>query len=169
MTTQLTRIAIVLLAGSTTLAGCNKGSGPANQKESLSTNTASADDPDDVPLTDAQIAALKQSVTTYADALTKIQFYRDTIRDGIAAGDPHQAHRPLDELEVVLEYLPAVARDNNVPKSQWETVNTSTQQVRDMFNKLHAQIDGGEQADYAAVSSEIESALAKLKAAQASN
>ena len=76
------------------------------------------------------------------------------------------AHRSLDELDVVLEYLPTVARNNNIPKSQWENVNTSTQQIRESFNKLHAQIDGGEKVDYAAVAGDIDAALASLEGVQ---
>lgn len=160
---------LVSLIAAALLGGCNKSSTPTSQTEAPGTATAAVHDSDDVPLTEEQIVSLKQGVTSYSDALTKIKSYRDTIRDGIAADDPHKAHRPLDELDVVLEFLPTVARDNNIPKSQWENVNTSAQQLRDLFNKLHAQIDDGEQADYAAVSAEIESALTNLESAQATN
>jgi len=38
----------------------------------------------------------------------------DTIRDEIAAGRPAKAHRALDELDIVLNWLPGVARDGGV-------------------------------------------------------
>ena len=163
MTKQITCIALVSLIGATMFAGCSKKSEPVSQTGTPSENTTVTHDPDDIPLTDEEIEALKQSVTSYADALSKIKSYRDTIRNAVIAGNPHKAHRPLDELDVVLEHLPTVARDNNIPRSQWETINTSAQQVRDLFNKLHAQIDGGQKGDYAAVASGIDSALASLE------
>ena len=166
MTNLVTRFTLLTLMATTLFTGCSKNSEPAIQTEAPSENTTVTHDPDDIPLTGQEIAALKQGVTSYADALSKIKAYRDTIRDGIAAGDPRKAHRPLDELDIVLEHLSTVARDNNIPKSQWETVNTSAQQVRDSFNKVHAQIDGGEKPDYAAVAGDIDAALASLENVQ---
>lgn len=160
------RSVLMALVATTMLGGCSKSSAPMSHSEAPSPTATVAHDPDDIPLTQEQIKALKLTITSYPDALTKIKSYRDSIRDGIASGDPHKAHRPLDELDIVLEYLPNVARGNDIPKSQWETVNTSAQQLRDLFNKLHAQIDGGEKADYAAVAGEIDSALAKLESVQ---
>ena len=148
------------------LTGCSNKSEPASQDKDLNGTSTAAHDPHDIPLTDEQIETLKQSLTSYADALSKIKSYRDTIRDAVAAGDPRKAHRPLDELDVVLEHLPTVARATNLPKSQWETINTSAQQVRNLFNKVHAQIDAGQQPDYAAVAEEIASALASLEGVQ---
>jgi hypothetical protein len=166
MTNQVTTFAIVSLLATTMFAGCSKTSEPASQTEAPGGNTAVTHDPDDIPLTDEEIETLKQGITGYADALSKIKSYRNIIRDAIAAGDPPKAHRSLDELDIVLEHMPTVARDNNIPKSQWETVNTSAQQVRDLFNKLHAQIDGGEKVDYEAVADDIDSSLARLEGAQ---
>jgi len=166
MTNLVTRFTFVSLITATLLAGCGKNSEPAGQTKASSENTADTHEPVEIPMTDQEIEALKQGVTSYVDALAKIKSYRDTIRDVLAAGDPHSAHRPLDELNIVLELLPTVARDNNIPKSQWETVNTSAQEISDLFNQVHAQIDGGEKGDFAAVDAEIESALARLEAAQ---
>jgi hypothetical protein len=41
-------------------------------------------------------------------------------------------------------------------------VNTSAQQLRESFNKVHAQVDAGEEPDYQAVSGEIDAAIARL-------
>jgi len=169
MTNQVPCVYIVSLLAITVLTGCSKTSEPATQTEVPSENTTAAHNPDDISLTDSEIEALKQGVTSYTDALSKIKSYRNTIRDEIAAGDPHKAHRPLEELNAVLEHLPIVARDNNIPKSQWETVNTSAQQLRDLFNKVHAQIDGGEEVDYTAIAGDIDLVLAKLAGVEPSS
>ena len=79
-----------------------------------------------------------------------------------------RAHRPLDELDVVLEHVPEVARATNIPKTQWETVNTSAQALRESFNKLHAQIDAGEQPSYEAVAADIDAAISRLESVPAS-
>jgi hypothetical protein len=167
MLKELTRLAFLPLVGLVFSIGCGPQSEPAPQSGSQAGTAAPAHDPGDIPLTDAQKESLRQGVKSYADALTQIKSYRDTIRDAVAAGNPAKAHRPLDELDVVLEHLSTVARDHNVPRTEWETVNTSAQQLRDSFNKVHAQIDGGEKADYQAVSADIDAAIGRLEAVSA--
>jgi len=157
-----TTIALLPLAGLLFSTGCNSSSETAVQSDPHAGTAAPAHDPDDVPLTDAEKEALQQGIGSYANALLEIKSYRNTIRDGVNAGDPAKAHRPLDELDVVLEYLPTVARDSNVPRTQWETVNTSAQQLRDLFNQVHTQIDAGEEPDYQAVAAGIDAAIARL-------
>jgi hypothetical protein len=46
-------------------------------------------------------------------------------------------------------------------------VNTSAQQLRDSFNKVHAQIDAGEKPNYQAVSDAIETAIGRLESVPA--
>jgi hypothetical protein len=167
MKKKLTMLALLPLLGLMFSIGCGSQDEPAPNSDSKTGTTAPAHDPDDVPLTESQKDSLRQGVKNYADALARVKSYRDTIRDAVAAGDPTKAHRPLDELDVVLEHLPAVARDNNVPRTEWETVNTSAQQLRDSFNKVHAQIDGGEKPDYQAVSGDIDGAIGRLEAVSA--
>ena len=167
MMKNLATLALLPLIGLMFSVGCGSQSEPAPQSDSQAGTAASAHDPDDIPLTEEQKESLRQAVKSYADALTQIKSNRDTIRDAVAAGNPAKAHRPLDELDVVLEHLPAVARDDNVPKTEWETVNTSAQQLRDSFNKVHTQIDAGEKPDYQAVSGDIEAAIGRLEAVSA--
>ncbi|MDC0934823.1 hypothetical protein OAS39_00960 [Pirellulales bacterium] len=166
MTNQVTCIAIASLIGTAVFAGCSKNTEPAGQAIAPSENITAAHEPVDIPMTDEEITALQQSVANYPDALAKIRSLRDLIRDAIAEGDLHKTHRPLDELDAVLDHVPAAARATNVPKSQWETVNTSAQQLRELFNRLHAQIDEEEKGDYAALSGDIDSALTNLENVQ---
>ena len=100
----------------------------------------------------------------FAEAVARIKGYRDSIRADVTAGRPTKAHRALDELDIVLNWLPAIARDGGVPKDRWEEVNTTAQRVQELFNKVHGQIDAKQTPDYAAIAGEVDKALAQLEA-----
>jgi len=117
-------------------------------------------DPDDKPITEADVARPKD----FADAVARIKGYRDSIRADVTAGRPTKAHRALDELDIVLNWLPAIARDGGVPKDRWEEVNTTAQRIQELFNKVHGQIDAKQTPDYAAIAGEVDKALAQLEA-----
>jgi hypothetical protein len=122
--------------------GCAPGSGPTGG-QSQSPSTTPAHDPDGVPITKADV----DMPADYAVAMPRINEYRDKIRTAIEAGTPSKAHRPLDELDIVLDNLCEIARDSGVPKEQWEEVNTASRELRDLFNTLHASIDAGDPPD----------------------
>jgi len=160
---QITIFTALILFGLPICIGCSKQSEPSSSDDTQMETAEAAHDGNDVPLTEEQKQTLRQAIKDYEDALTKIKSYRDTIRDAVAAGTPTKAHSPLDELDVVLEHLTSVARDSQVPRTQWETVNTSAQQLRNSFNKIHAQIDADEQPNYEAVSDDINAAIDRLE------
>ncbi len=99
----------------------------------------------------------------YAEALARIEGYRNTIRDEIAAGRPTKAHRGLDELDIVLKWLPAIARDAGVPKEHWEKVNLTAKAIQDLFNQVHSRIDDKKEPDYGSVSAKIDAEIGELK------
>jgi predicted small lipoprotein YifL len=150
----------LLLAAVWGLAGCG-GSTPSDAPSSNPDGPAkpAPADPDDVPITEADVARPRD----YPDAVARIEGYRDTIRDEIAAGRPAKAHRALDELDIVLNWLPGVARDGAVAKERWEDVNTTAQEIRGLFNQVHSRIDAKQDPDYASVSEAIDRAIEKLK------
>lgn len=119
-----------------------------------------AQDPDDVPIKAADVARPKD----YAEALKRVEGYRDNIRDEIAAGRPTKAHRGLDELDIVLKWLPGIARDSGVAKEHWEKVNTTAKAVQDLFNQVHSRIDDKKEPDYGSVSASIDKAIGELRA-----
>ena len=168
MEMHIARFAVFSLAGLAFFAGCGSSNEDAAPDSATVENEQPAHDPHDVPLTEEQKDALRQGVTGYADAIAKIKSYRDRIRDAVAAGNPPDAHRPLDELDVILEYMPTVARDTNVARTDWERVNTSAQQLRERFDQVHAQIDAGEQPNYDAVSADVDAAISRLESISAS-
>lgn len=120
-----------------------------------------SDDPHDVKITEADV----KKPSDYKDAVARIKEYRKEIEIKGSSDTPGKAHRPLDELEIVLKWLPGIARDSNVPKSQWETVNTSAQKLRELFEKLHQSIDEKKKPDFAAVAKDLDEAIGKLDAA----
>lgn len=138
--------------------GCGKTEMP---KPSAPTGDAAAPttDNEDVAITEADV----KIPATYAEALPQIKGYRDTIQTAIEAGTPGKAHRPLDELDIVLKKLPSIAKDSGVPTEQWETVNTSAQELRKQFNKVHSSIDAKLKPNYEAVAEPIDQAIAKLE------
>src|SRR5215218_6887756 len=120
-------------------------------------------DPDDKPITEADVARPKD----YADAVARLKGYRDSIRADITAGRPTKAHRALDEQDIVLNWLPAIARDGGVPKDRWEEVNTTAQRVQELFNKVHGQIDAKQTPDYTAIAEDVDKAIGRLEAVPA--
>lgn len=121
-------------------------------------HAAPAHDPDDVPITEADV----KMPATYAAAVPQVKAYCAAIRTAIDANTPSKAHRPLDELDIVLRKLIYIARDSGVPKKQWETVNVTARELRILFNQIHSAIDDGRAPDYKAVSEPIEAALERL-------
>ena len=137
------------------LLGCG-GKSPTPQSDS--TNGAAAPNPHDVPITEADV----QMPASYAEAIPRIESYRDTIRTESQGATPAKAHRALDELDIVLNKLPTLARDGGVPKERWEAINTGARELRNLFNQVHSAIDEGRKPDYAAVAEPIEKAIRRL-------
>lgn len=163
------RFLVIPVLVATGLAGCGSPTpepapAPAPKAAAAPAANKPASDLDDVPINEADVAKPK----SYAEAVTRIEGYRNNIRDEIAAGRPTKAHRGLDELDIVLNWLPGVARDNGVPKEQWEKVNTTAKAIQDLFNQVHSRIDDKKEPDYASVSAAIDKAVADLKTVTAS-
>lgn len=123
-------------------------------------------DPHDVPLTEEEIAQLKEDTARYEDAIEHIQQFQETIERETTEGEPSKAHRALDNLDVVLERLPEAAQNSGVPKSKWQEVNETAQKLRDLFNQVHANIDAGENPDYKSVAEEIDQGIQTLAAVE---
>jgi hypothetical protein len=148
------------------VAGCQEAAPPAKPSGTASPTdgpATPAHDPDDVVITEKDV----ERPADYNAAVRRIQGYRDQIRDEIAAGRPGKAHRALDELDIVLNWLPEIAQSSRVPRDKWEAVNTAAQAVRELFNKVHANIDTGQYPDYKSHAAAIDSEIEKLAAVTA--
>lgn len=151
---------IVLIGCGGTVPEQNSLTVPSPKTEVLApVSTKEEVDPDDVPIKAADVEKPKG----YADAVSRVEAYRDKIRDEIAAGRPTKAHRGLDELDIVLNWLPGIARDSGVPKEHWEKLNTTAKSIQDLFNQVHSRIDDKKEPDYGSVSEAIDKAISELK------
>ena len=105
-----------------------------------------------------------QMPVNYAEAVSRIKQYRDAIREAAGSQTPTAARRSLDEVDIVLRKLAAIARDSGVPAENLETVNLSARELRDLFNKVHAEIDAKRPANFDAVSTPMDQAIGRLEA-----
>jgi hypothetical protein len=151
-----TIIATVLLC----LAGCGGPTEePKDQAAEPAQAAAPAHDPDDVPITEADV----KLPANYADAIPQIKGYRETTRAAIEAGTPSKAHRSLDEIDIVLDKLPSIAKDSGIPIERWEAINLAAKDLRNLFNQVHSAIDEKREPDYKAVAEPIDQAIDKLE------
>lgn len=162
-------VALSFLVGAVGLTGCDSkptppAAAPAAGPGGTADTGAPAHDPHDVPITAEDVERPKD----FADAVTRIESYRDKIKTETTTGTPSLAHRSLDELDYVLQWLPEIAQESDIPKEKWEEVNTTARELRDSFNKVHSNIDAGKEPDYAAVDEEIDAAIERLDAVDAS-
>ncbi len=141
------------------LIGCGKTSPPESNQQPDANHAAAANDPDDVHITADDV----KRPANYAAAVARITSYRDTIRDQIAAGRPGKAHRPLDEMNFIVEWLPEIAQQSNVPKENWEALNTAAQTIRTLLDKVHENIDNGDEPDFNAVADGIQESIDTLE------
>ena len=161
------------LVASLTCAGLIAGCGRGTQDPSIdsgegtpSVHAPSDYDPHDVPLTEEQKAELRQQTARFADAIAKIRELRDVTaeetRDGIPER-PYQVHQALDKVDLVLQWLPGIARDSAVPKEHWETVTTTANELRTLFEEVHQNIDNRTDPGFAAVAGDIDRRIALLE------
>jgi hypothetical protein len=147
--------AIALVACAAMMIGCGRIALP--QPDAVSPHVAEANE-EDVPITEADVAM----PANYAEAVERIGGYCETVRKALADNHPHGAHRALDEMDIVLNRLPEIARDSGVPKRHWEQVVVAGEEIRDLFNEIHAAIDDNRTPDYPVVAGRVEAALDSL-------
>lgn len=160
---------VVALVSSALLLGCGDSGKTQTDKTGGKTKDGKAVDSHDIPMTDKEKDQLKASIKDYQAALTRIKSYRDKIRTETTTGDPSLAHRSLDELELVLGWLPQIAEKSGMPKTKLEDMTKTAQQLQDLFDKVHEKIDAHQKPDYAAVANDIEAAIKKLEGFTADN
>lgn len=128
---------------------------------------AEAVDPHDVPITEEQKQQLREETAKFGDAVGKVKELRDAVeretQDGIPE-NPFEAHQALDKADIVVQWLPEIARDSGVAKEHWETVNTAANELREAFDKVHLNIDNKVDPDFASVQQQMDARLAELEA-----
>lgn len=171
MTIRKSMIAIVLLSAAFTVAGCSKQQ-PSNGEQASTApagGSAHADvvDPHDVPITEEQKQQLRQQTAEFANAVVVVKQLRDITehetRDGLPE-NPFEVHQALDKADLITQWLPEIARDSNIPKQHWETVTTAANELRELFDGVHLNIDGRKDPDFASVQPQMDARIAELQA-----
>ena len=164
---MLTRtFSLFAMACSGFITGCSRS--PTTDPDAATGDTrVTASDhshPHEVPLARTEINKLREDTANWQAAIEHIQKFRDTIRTETAGGTPAKAHHALDLLDHVLQWLPEIAQQSDIPKDHWQSIGENAQTLRDAFDGIHSQIDDGRSPDYQAVAAEIDAAVSGLSA-----
>lgn len=150
------------------LVGCNPtAQEPAGGGDTPAAQSGDDNNPHDIPITEEQKNELRDRTAKFADAVATIKQFRGEVEQETAAGipeNPHKAHQALDMADLVLQWLPEIARNSGVLKEHWEAVNTSANDLRMLFEQVHQNIDNKQDPNFAAVAEEIDEKLAGLEA-----
>jgi hypothetical protein len=167
-----TRFSLTLLLAfgvgcSLALSGCGKTDQQATGGSSAVAEGEDDYNPHDVPITEEQQAELREQTAQFADAVAKLKQFRNEVEQETAAGipeNPFKAHQALDQADLVLQWLPEIARNSGVAKEHWEAVNISANELRTLFEKVHQSIDNKQDPNFAAVAEAIDQEVADLEA-----
>ncbi len=148
--------------------GCNKPDQQSAGGSSAPVAEGQGDyNPHDVPITDEQKAELREQTAKFADAVAALKQLRNEIEHETAAGipeSPYKAHQALDKADLLLQWLPEIARNSGIAKEHWEAANTSANELRTLIEQVHQNIDNKQDPDFAAVADAIDQKLAGLEA-----
>ena len=124
-------------------------------------------DPHDVPITEEQKQQLRKETAKLADAVAKVKELRDAVeretKNGIPE-NPFEAHQALDKADIIVQWLPKIARDSGVPKEHWEKVTTAANELREAFDKVHLNIDNKVDPGFGSVKQQMDARIAELEA-----
>ncbi len=167
---------VVLMSVAVLFLGVMIGCGPQSQTGADQDVTESGSgagqnvervDPHDVPITEEQKRQLREETAKFADAVAKVKEFRDAVdretRQGIPE-NPFEAHQALDRADIVVQWLPEIARDSGVAKENWETVTTAANELRELFDKVHLNIDNKVDPDFASVQQQMDARIGELQA-----
>lgn len=156
------RVGILLLLASTA-CGCKETALSGQTQPAV--NAAPGAEPDEVPVTAADVPI----PADFAEAIERLEGYRAAIRQAVESGELEQAHRPLDETNIAIDRLPDIARTSGVPRRLWEEVVTAGEDLQEALDEIHTTIDAGSTPDYQGHATDIDNALARLKAVAEAN
>jgi hypothetical protein len=121
--------------------------------------------PHDVPISEAQKADLRKQAAKYPDAVAKVKQFRDATETETKNGipqNPFKAHQALDQADLLLQWLPGIARDSGIPAEKLESVTTTANDLRTLFEQVHQNIDNKKDPNFAAVAAPIDQKIADL-------
>jgi len=122
--------------------------------------------PHDVPITEEQKTELRKQVAKFPDAIAKLKELRNATeaetKNGIPQ-NPYKAHQALDQADLLLQWLPGIARDSGVPNEKWESVTTTANDLRTLFEQVHQNIDNKKDPNFAGVAAGIDQKISELE------
>ena len=157
----------LLCVGVIFLAGCGQSDQPPATGDGEPTTEAGDDDynPHDVPITEEQKQQLLEQIAQFPKAVEVLQQLRNATeretKDGIPE-NPYEVHQSLDKADFVLSRLPRIAKDYRVAREHWSEVNTTANDLRNLFEKVHQNVDNKQDPDFASVAGEMDAKLARL-------
>lgn len=169
------RFSFIMLLSATVLSlGLMTGCGPkaetgdqdANKPSSVNQDAGDVD-PHDMPITEEQKQQLREETAKFSDAVAKVKELKDAVqsetKDGIPT-NPFKAHQALDKADIIVQWLPEIARKSGVAKEHWETVTVAANELREGFDKVHQNIDNKIDPDFASVEKQMNKRIAELEA-----
>jgi hypothetical protein len=159
-------LALLLIVG---VVGCSQPK-QAQTAKSASAKPAAADkgdyNPHDVPITEEQKAEMRKQAAKFPDAVAKLKELRNETeaetKNGIPQ-NPYKAHQALDKADLLLQWLPGIARDSGVPAEKLESVTTTANDLRTLFERIHENVDNKRDPNFAGVAAEIDKKIAELE------
>ena len=102
---------------------------------------------------------------SYVAALNQIKHARDEVKAAFDAGTPKECDDALHILAEVLDVLPEVAAETDLPKEDWQIVKDQSKHLFDQFMKIHDGFhgSGAEGASFDSVAEEINKAIETLE------
>jgi hypothetical protein len=161
-----TVLALLLLVG---IVGCGQTEQKQSAKGGDDKSAAKAKkeyNPHDVPITEEQKAEMRKQTAKFPDAVAKIKEFRNETEKETKNGipeNPYKAHQALDKTDLLLQWLPGIARDSGVPVEKLEVVTTTANDLRSLFEKVHQNIDNKKDPNFAGVAAEIDKKIAELE------
>lgn len=100
-----------------------------------------------------------------ADGVAQIKTHLKSVEDAFANNKPQECDDALHELAEILDVLPQVAADSDLPKESWEEVKKASGGLFDALMKIHEGFHGenAQGATYSDVKSAIDENLAVLE------
>ena len=155
----------------TLMIGCGQpgptGGGQDGSESGSADQSVEVVDPHDVPITEEQKQQLREETAQFADAVAKVKEYREAVERETQNGlpeNPFEAHQALDRADIVVQWLPEIARDSGVAKEHWEAVTTAANELRELFDTVHLNIDNKVDPDFASVEQPMDARIGELEA-----
>lgn len=149
--------AIFVLSLFTALAGCS----PPNQGEHHAHHDHAHHDHDgDASESDHGHG---DHAETISDSVDQLEEMAKAITAAFAKGSPADAHDELHEIGHLIESLPELAKEEQLPAQSQTKVSEICETLMDAFGELDGVFHGGEEPDVASLSAQINKGIESLK------